>query len=79
MTDEDRLAERIRLQEKAAHDYASDLDEAFNKGKAKGIAKSEAEAKNQMVKLIYRNGATIDEISKFLELPVSEINDLLNL
>jgi hypothetical protein len=71
MTDEDRLAERIRLQEKAAHDYASDLDDALAKGRAN--------IQTKFVRLMYKNGATIDEISKLLELPIPEITELLNI
>ncbi|MDR0858981.1 MAG: Rpn family recombination-promoting nuclease/putative transposase [Oscillospiraceae bacterium] len=83
MNADDILKERIRLQEKAAHDYASDLDDARSEGKIEGkiegITEGIMEERMNMVKLMYRNGATIDQISKLVELPVSEIVGILDL
>ncbi|MDR0936512.1 MAG: Rpn family recombination-promoting nuclease/putative transposase [Oscillospiraceae bacterium] len=87
MNADDILKERIRLQEKAAHDYASDLGEARNEGKTEGLVEGriegriegKAESKIEMVKLMYRNGATIDQISKLVELPLSEVVGILDL
>jgi len=48
------------------------------KGKAEGIALGEAKANENNIKTMYKNGASIDLISKLLEVDKEEISFILN-
>ena len=47
-------------------------------GKAEGIVLGEAKANENNIKTMYKNGASIDLISKLLEVDKEEINSILS-
>ena len=71
MNDNDRLKELARMREKAMHDRASELEEAMqdgrDKGIAEGMAKGRAERENEIIRKL-----------KALGMPDNQIREVLN-
>ena len=60
-----------------AEGRAAGIEEGRTEGRAEGRAEGIKEEKRNTVRIMYKNGANSDEISKLLSLPIEEVNEML--